>query len=62
MFGLHEDVVEPIEAKVAGIDNSKKTLAFNETQGGYVQITTSSIWVIPTLCYSVHPTNANNEI
>ncbi|KAA6359215.1 MAG: hypothetical protein EZS28_045258, partial [Streblomastix strix] len=48
VFALHEDVVEPIDSFVVGIDSSKKTVAFGSAQGAFVQITSSEVRIIPT--------------
>ncbi|KAA6400614.1 MAG: hypothetical protein EZS28_003855 [Streblomastix strix] len=55
IFELHEDVVEPIDSFIVGIDTTKKTLALGPAQGAFIQVTTSEIRVIPTLNYFACP-------
>ncbi|KAA6373173.1 MAG: hypothetical protein EZS28_031300, partial [Streblomastix strix] len=61
VFALHEDIVEPIDASIVGIDSTKKTLAISGAQGAYVQVTSSEVRVIPTVKYSAHQISLDGQ-
>jgi hypothetical protein len=50
-------MVEPIDSRNVGIDNSKKTLALEGVNGAFVQITSSEIRIIPTIRFTKLQTN-----
>ncbi|KAA6378797.1 MAG: hypothetical protein EZS28_025677, partial [Streblomastix strix] len=61
VYALHEDVVEPIDSFVVGIDTTKKTVAFGSVQGAFVQITSSEVRIIPTVRYYAHLSNRTHQ-
>ncbi|KAA6377208.1 MAG: hypothetical protein EZS28_027265 [Streblomastix strix] len=61
VFALHENIIEPIDSLIVGVDSTKKTLAFGSAQGAFIQITSSEVRVIPTLRYSTYLTNQTQQ-